>query len=58
VLDAGPADEPVENSSMFQGFRVLPPNHISSYASEPVTSFATRTPPADFNLRDGGMEDK
>jgi hypothetical protein len=30
VLAAGPADEPVENSSMFQGFLVLPPNHISS----------------------------
>lgn len=50
VQAAGPADEPVENSSMFQGFLVLPPNQMSSYASDPVTSFATRTAPADFNL--------
>lgn len=50
VQAAGPADEPVENSSMFHGFLVLPPNQISSYASDPETSFATRTAPADFNL--------
>lgn len=30
VLEAGPADDPVENSSIFQGFLVLPPNQISS----------------------------
>lgn len=50
VEAAGPADEPVENSSMFQGFLVLPPNHMSSYANDPVTSLATSTAPADFNL--------
>ena len=50
VQAAGPADEPVENSSMFQGFLVLPPNQISSYARDPETSLATRTAPADFNL--------
>lgn len=47
---AGPADEPVENSSIFHGFLVLPPNQMSSYARDPETSFATRTAPADFNL--------
>jgi len=50
VPAAGPADEPVAYSSMFQGFLVLPPNQMSSYANDPVTSFATRTAPADFNL--------
>lgn len=50
VLAAGPADDPVENSSIFHGFLVLPPNQISSYANDPETSFATRTAPADFNL--------
>lgn len=50
VLAAGPADEPVENSAIFHGFLVLPPNQISSYAKEPETSFATRTAPADFSL--------
>lgn len=50
VQAAGPAEEPVENSSMFQGFLVLPPNQMSSYANDPVTSFATRTAPVDFNL--------
>ena len=50
VQAAGPADEPVEYSSMFHGFLVLPPNQMSSYANDPDTSFATRTAPADFNL--------
>jgi len=50
VVAAGPADEPVENSSIFHGFLVLPPNQMSSYANDPETSFATRTAPADFNL--------
>jgi len=50
VHAAGPADEPVENSSMFHGFLVLPPYHMSSYARDPETSFATRTAPAAFNL--------
>jgi len=50
VLAAGPADDPVENSSIFHGFLVLPPNQMSSYANDPETSFATRTAPADFNL--------
>lgn len=47
---AGPAEEPVENSKIFQGLRVLPPNQMSSYASEPDTSLATSTAPADFSL--------
>lgn len=51
VEAAGPADEPVEYSSIFQGFLVLPPNQMSSYASDPVTSFARRTAPADFSLK-------
>ncbi|GMN62205.1 hypothetical protein TIFTF001_031285 [Ficus carica] len=50
VEAAGPADEPVENSSMFQGFLVLPPNQMSSYANDPATSLATRTAPADLNF--------
>nr|GMC73637.1 hypothetical protein Iba_chr03cCG2600 [Ipomoea batatas] len=50
VQAAGPADEPVEYSSIFHGFLVLPPNQMSSYANDPVTSFATRTAPAAFNL--------
>ncbi|KAI5329401.1 hypothetical protein L3X38_028798 [Prunus dulcis] len=40
VQAAGPDDEPVVNSSIFRGFLVLPPNQMSSYASDPVTSFA------------------
>lgn len=50
MQEAGPADDPVEYSSIFHGFLVLPPNQISSYAKEPVTNFATRTAPADFSL--------
>ena len=47
---AAAADEPIGYSSIFHGFLVLPPNQMSSYASDPVASFATRTAPADFNL--------
>jgi len=50
VLAADPADEPLENSSIFHGFLVLPPNQMSWHANDPETSFATKTAPADFNL--------
>lgn len=50
VQAAGPDDEPVVNSLIFHGFLVLPPNQMSSYASNPVTSFVTRIDTADFNL--------
>lgn len=52
VQAAGPADEPVVYSSIFQGFLVLPPNQMSSYAREPVTSFPSKTAPASFNLHE------
>ena len=43
---AGPAEEPLEPCSSFQGLRVRPPNHSSSIASSPSESLATRTAPA------------
>src|ERR1019366_6861182 len=35
VADRGPADDPLEPCSVFQGLRVLPPNQPSSMASAP-----------------------
>src|ERR1700719_2549290 len=46
VAEADPADEPLEPSLLFQGFRVRPPNHLSPIASAPRESFAIRTAPA------------
>src|SRR5216684_1615825 len=46
VADAGPADEPLDPCLVFQGLRVLPPNHTSPSASAPSVSFATNTAPA------------
>src|ERR1700727_1706734 len=43
---AEPADEPLEPSLVFHGFRVRPPNHLSPIASAPRESFAIRTAPA------------
>lgn len=55
---AGPAEEPIENSSMFHGFLVLPPYQMSSYARDPETSFATRTAPAALNLYEAEWPDQ
>src|SRR6185312_3972626 len=46
VADAGPADEPLDPSSVFHGLRVMPPNHTSPMASAPSESLATSTAPA------------
>ncbi len=46
VAAAGPALDPDEPSSVFQGLRVLPPNQTSPRARAPVDSFATNTAPA------------
>ena len=40
VAEAGPAEEPLEPCSTFQGFFVWPPNHWSPCASSPVVSLA------------------
>src|ERR1035441_5425519 len=50
VADAGPADDPLDPCSVFQGLRVWPPNHLSPPASAPSVSFATRTAPAASSL--------
>src|SRR5579872_260463 len=46
VVEAGPADEPLEPSLGFQGLRVIPPNQTSPCASAPSVSFAIKTAPA------------
>src|ERR1700738_211116 len=35
VSEADPADEPLEPCLVFQGLRVMPPNHLSPCASAP-----------------------
>src|SRR6516225_8042818 len=46
VADADPADDPLDPCLVFQGFRVIPPNHLSPCARAPRVSLATRTAPA------------
>ncbi len=46
VAEPGPAEDPLEPCSGFQGLRVCPPNHLSPIASAPRVSLATRTTPA------------
>ena len=46
VADAGPADDPLDPRSVFQGLRVRARNHKSPTANSPVDSLATRTAPA------------
>src|SRR6185437_12119843 len=46
VAAEGPALDPDEPSSVFQGLRVMPPNQTSPRARAPVDSFATSTAPA------------
>src|SRR6267378_8460584 len=46
VADAGPADDPLEPCSTFQGFFVVAPNQMSPCASSPSVSLATRIAPA------------
>src|SRR5215469_7638599 len=41
VADAEPAEEPLEPCLVFQGLRVMPPNHLSPWASAPSVSLAT-----------------
>src|SRR5579859_82658 len=46
VAEAEPADDPLDPCLVFQGLRVMPPNHLSPCASAPRVSLATRTAPA------------
>src|SRR5882757_6633794 len=50
VADAGPADDPLDPSSGFHGFLVVPPNHRSPCASSPDASFASSTAPASRSI--------
>src|SRR5713226_4470889 len=46
VAEAGPAEDPLEPCSGFQGLRVIPPYQWSPCASAPSVSLATSTAPA------------
>ena len=46
TAEPGPALDPLDPSSGFQGFLVVPPNQTSPQASAPSVSLATRTAPA------------
>src|SRR5437899_473221 len=46
VADDDPADDPLDPCLVFQGLRVMPPNHLSPWASAPSVSLATSTAPA------------
>src|SRR5437762_7865118 len=46
VAAAEPADEPLDPSLGFQGFRVMPPNQRSPCANAPKVNLATSTAPA------------
>src|SRR5947207_799522 len=46
VAEAEPADDPLEPCLVFQGLRVIPPNHLSPCARAPSVSLATSTAPA------------
>jgi hypothetical protein len=46
VAAPGPADDPLDPSPVFQGFRVRPPNHRSPEARAPIDNLATSTAPA------------
>src|SRR5271155_4208746 len=50
VADPGPADDPLDPSSRFQGFLVCPPNQRSPDASSPEASLASSTAPASRNI--------
>ena len=50
VADPGPADEPLEPCSKFQGFFVFPPNQTSPHANAPRVSLATKTAPASSSF--------
>ncbi len=51
VAEPGPAEEPLEPSSTFQGLRVRPRYQRSPRANSPVASFAMRTAPASRSRR-------
>jgi hypothetical protein len=46
VAEADPADDPLDPCLVFQGLRVIPPNHLSPCANAPSVSLATSTAPA------------
>jgi hypothetical protein len=50
VVAPGPAEEPAASCSVFQGFRVTPPNHRADKANAPDESLATRIARACVNL--------
>ena len=51
VAAADPAEDPLEPSSRFQGFLVLPPYHTSPMARAPRVSFPSIMAPASSSLR-------
>src|ERR1700728_1957492 len=50
VADPGPAEDPLDPCSVFQGFLVCPPNQLSPCASSPEVSFASSTAPAKRSI--------
>src|SRR5271155_1938954 len=50
VADPGPAEDPLDPCSVFQGFLVCPPNHWSPDASSPEANFASSTAPASRSI--------
>src|ERR1041385_6022259 len=46
VAEDDPADDPLDPCLVFQGLRVIPPNHLSPWASAPSVSLATNTAPS------------
>ena len=46
VADPGPAELPLDPWSVFQGFLVFPPYHVSPQAKAPSVNFAINTAPA------------
>ena len=50
VADPGPAELPLDPSSVFQGFLVLPPYQLSPHASAPKVNLATNTAPASSSF--------
>src|SRR5947209_4402763 len=46
VAEPGPAEDPLDPSFRFHGFKVWPPNHRSPCASSPEVTLASSTAPA------------
>ena len=50
VAEPGPAEDPLDPCSVFQGLRVRPPNQRSPWARAPIVSLATSTAPASVRF--------